>query len=158
MSTTLAMSDEGEESDGGEKERRSASPSPSLCLPRGSPSCRRPLDLFSSSSPLLEDTDPPYLASPDCLHSSPEDRDLAQATHPTPPKFRNHSGDSTRLYAHLDVLCEQKDEPLPPWKGLGPGNDADLQHRGQRTQRVPQPPDFGNHHANEHTSTDSDSR
>ncbi|XP_019739991.1 short transient receptor potential channel 7b [Hippocampus comes] len=160
MSTTLPMSDEGEESDGGEKERRSASPSPPLCLPRGSPSCRRPLDLFSSSSPLLEDTDPPYLASSDCLHSSPEDRVLAESPHPTPPKFRNHTGDSPRLYAHLDVLCEHNDEPLPPWKGCGPGNDADLQHRGQRAQRVPQPPDCGNHHANEHMSTDlnSDSR
>ncbi|XP_054648914.1 short transient receptor potential channel 7-like isoform X2 [Dunckerocampus dactyliophorus] len=154
------MSDEGEESDSGERAHRSEPPSPPLCLPRGSPSCRRPLDLFSSASPLLEDTDPPYLASPDCLHSPPDTREQGDCPHLTPPKFRHCAGDSplsSHQYAHLDVVCDRYDEPLPPWKGRGSESAGSLQHRGQRVYRVSESQGCGNHHANEHIDTDVNS-
>nr|XP_061786364.1 short transient receptor potential channel 7-like [Nerophis lumbriciformis] len=149
------MSDEGVES-----ERRSQPPSPPSCLPGGSPSCRRPLDLFSSASPLLEDTEPPYLASPDCLHSSPDKRGRGDSPGATPPKFRHSAGDSPvswRQRAHLDVVCDRYDEPLPAWKGRSPESAGSLQHRGQRVERASESPGCGNHHADEHVDPDDNS-
>ncbi|XP_061755779.1 short transient receptor potential channel 7-like isoform X2 [Nerophis ophidion] len=152
------MSDEQEEG-----ERRPQPPSPPSCLPGGSPSCRRPLDLFSSASPLLEDTEPPYLASPDCLHSSPDTRGRRDSTGATPPKFLQSAGDSPgswRHGTHLAVVCGRYEEPLPAWKGRSPESAGSLQHRGQKGERASESPGCGNHHADEHLDPDlsSDTR
>lgn len=152
-SRAATMSDEGEDSDCGERGHLSStSPSPplSVCLPRESPSSARPLDLFSSASPLLGDTDPPYLASPECLHASPE-RLLAQLT---PVKLQQQSAEEEeksgsplllRRDVRLDALY---DEPFPKWRGRGAAtSEHRLQHRGQRLRRAPELPEQGNHYS-----------
>ncbi|XP_060935927.1 short transient receptor potential channel 7b isoform X1 [Limanda limanda] len=150
------MSDEGEESDGGERAPLSESPSPAGCLPpRGSPSSRRPLDFFSSASPLLEDTDPPYLASPGGLHPSAEDRDPEGSPRFSPPKFRGCTGDSgspfpSRRDVPVDAVYDRRDDPGPKWRGRGGP-------RPQRGPEPPEPPDHGNHHIVEHTDPEFES-
>ncbi|GAA6225386.1 short transient receptor potential channel 7-like [Lates japonicus] len=155
------MSDEGEESDSGERAHLSGSPSPplSVCLPRGSPSSQRPLDFFSSASPLLGDTDPPYLASPDCLHASPENREPGDSPHFTPPKFRQRTGDTGSPFrSRQDVRIEAVyDDPFPKWRGRGAANAERFQHRGQRLQRAPELSDYGNHYTVEHIDTEFNS-
>lgn len=158
------MCDEGEESDSGERAHLSESPSPplSVSLPRGSPSSPRPLDLFSSASPLLGDTDPPYLATPECLHPSPEDRDLGDSTHSTPPKFRRRTGDTgspflSRPDVRIDVVHDRYDDPLPKWRGRGAANAERFQHRGQRLHRAPELSGYGNHFSVEHIDTEFNS-
>uniref|UniRef100_A0AAQ5Y9X2 Transient receptor ion channel domain-containing protein n=1 Tax=Amphiprion ocellaris TaxID=80972 RepID=A0AAQ5Y9X2_AMPOC len=158
------MSDEGEESDSGERARLSESPSPPLSvgLPRGSPSLPRPLNLFSSASPLLGDTDPPYLATPECLHPSPENTELGDSTHFTPPKFRRRTGDTgsplrSRPAVRIDEAHDHYDEPFSKWRGRGAANADRFQHRGQRLQRAPELSDYGNHYSVEHIDTDFNS-
>lgn len=146
------MSDEGEGSDGGEGARPSAPPS--ARLPRGSPSTQRPLDLFSSASPLLGDTDPPYLASPESLRQSPERREPGGSARLTPPKLLRSPGDAGspcrgRRGARTDAGCDGGGDPLPKWRGRGAADAERLQHRGQRLHRAPELPelsDLGNHH------------
>ncbi|XP_008418486.1 short transient receptor potential channel 7b [Poecilia reticulata] len=161
------MSDGGEESDGGGRAHLSESPSPplSVSLPRGSPSTSRPLDFFSSASPLLGESDPPFLASSECLHPSPETRELGGSTHFTPPKFRQRAVDSgctsrSRPDVRIDVGHEQHDDPLPIWRGRGAESTERLQHRGQRLYRAPELSEYGNHFSAEHIETEfsSDSR
>lgn len=152
------MFDEGEETDSGERPHLSESPSPplSVCLPRGSPSSPRPLDLFSSASPLLGDTDPPYLATPECLHPSPENRPPGDSPHFTPPKFCHSTGDSaflSRQDVRIDEVYDRCDDPLPKWRGRGAANAEHFQHRGQRLPRTPELPDHGNHFSAEHIDT-----
>lgn len=152
------MSDEGEESDSGERARLSESPSPplSVCLPRGSPSSQRPLDLFSSASPLLGDTDPPYLASPECLHPSPENREPGDSPHFSPHrKFLQRTGDTGSPFlsgqdVRIDAAYDRYDDPLPKWRGRGAANTERLQHRGQRLHRAAELSDYGNHYSMEH--------
>lgn len=146
---TLTMSDEGEESDSGEKAHLSESPSPPppVLLHRGSPSPQRPLDLFSSASPLLEDTDPPYLATLECLQPSPEHREPGDSAHFTPPKFRQRTGVGASPFrsqqdVRLDAGSDCYDEPFPKWRGRGAER---FQHRGQRLPRAPELSDFRNH-------------
>uniref|UniRef100_A0A669BSP4 Transient receptor potential cation channel subfamily C member 7 n=1 Tax=Oreochromis niloticus TaxID=8128 RepID=A0A669BSP4_ORENI len=158
------MCDEGEESDSGERGHLSESPSSplSLRLPRGSPSSPRPLDLFSSASPLLGDTDPPYLASPECLHPSPEYQETGGSTHFTPPKFPQRTGDTgspflSRPGIHIDAVYDQYDDPFPKWRGRGAANAERFQHRGQRLHRAPELSDYGNHYTVEHIDTEFNS-
>lgn len=164
------MSDEGEESDSGERAHVSESPSSplSVCHPRGSPSIPRPLDLFSSASPLLGDTDPPYLASPECLHPSPENREPGDSPHFTPPKFRQRTGRTgdtgdtgspfrSRQDVHLDAVYDRYDDPFPKWRGRDAGNAERFQHRGQRLSRAPELSDYGNHYSVEHIDTEFNS-
>lgn len=157
------MSDEAEESDSGERGHLSESPSPplSICLPRGSPSSPRPLDLFSSASPLLGDTDPPYLASPECLHPSPESPEPGDSPHLTAPKFQG-TGDTgspfrSRYGVRIDAACDHYDEPFPKWRGRGAVNAELVQHRGQRLQRTPELSGHGNHYSVEHVDTEFNS-
>lgn len=160
------MSDGGEGSDGGGgRAHLSESPSPplSVSLPRGLPSSPRPLDFCSSASPLLGDTDPPYLASSECLHPSPESRELGGSTHFTPPKFRQRAADTVSTFlSRPDVRIDAgyDDDPLPKWRGRGSPSTELLQHRGQRLHRTPELSDYGNHYSAEHLDTDfnSDSR
>lgn len=161
------MSDEAEESDSGERPRLSESSSPplSVCLPRGSPTSQRPLNIFSSASPLLGDTDPPYLASPECLHPSIEDREAADSVHFTPPKLRQRVGDSGSPFrsqpdVRIDAVHDCYDEPFPKWRGRGAATAERLQHRGQRLSPAPQLSDHGNHCSVEHIDAEvnSDSR
>ncbi|KAI3351734.1 hypothetical protein L3Q82_020567, partial [Scortum barcoo] len=158
------MCDEGEESDSGERGRLSESPSPPLSvrLPRGSPPSPRRLDLFSSASPLLGDTDPPYLASPECLHPSPENRENRDSPRLTPPKFHQDSGDAgspfpPRLDARLDAACDHYDDPFPKWRGRGTANAERFQHRGQRLHRAPELSEHGNHFSVEHIAPEFNS-
>lgn len=158
------MCDEGEESDSGERGHLSESPSSplSLRLPRGSPSSPRPLDLFSSASPLLGDTEPPYLASPECLHPSPEYQETGGSTHFTPPKFPQRTGDTgspflSRPGIHIDAVYDQYDDPFPKWRGRGAANAERFQHRGQRLHRAPELSDYGNHYTVEHIDTEFNS-
>lgn len=161
------MSDRGEESDGVGRAHLSESPSPplSVSLPRGSPSTSRPLDFFSSASPLLRESDPPFLTSSECLHPSPGTRELGGSLHFTPPKFRQRAVDSgctsrSRPDVRIDVGHEQHDDPLPIWKGRGAESTERLQHRGQRLYRAPELSEYGNHFSAEHIETEfsSDSR
>ncbi|XP_029297432.1 LOW QUALITY PROTEIN: short transient receptor potential channel 7b [Cottoperca gobio] len=156
------MFDEGEETDNGERAHLPDSPSPSLsvCLPRGSPSSPRPLDLFSSASPLLGDTDPAYLATPECLHPSPEKRGPGDSPHVTPPKFCQSTGDTgspfgSRQDVRIDDLYDRYD-PYPKWRGRGAANAERLQHRGQRRDAAPEPSDHSDEHI--HTGFNSDTR
>ncbi|KAK5864807.1 hypothetical protein PBY51_016019 [Eleginops maclovinus] len=151
------MFDEGEENDNGERPRLPESPSPPLtvCLPGGSPSSPRPLDLFSSACPLLGDTDQHYLATPECLHLSPEKR-TGDSPDFSPPKFCQSIGDTdspfgSRHELRIDDLYDRHD-PLPKWRGRGAANAERLQHRGQRLQRAPELSDHGNH-STEHIDT-----
>lgn len=155
------MCDEGEESDSGGRAHLSQSPSPPLSvgLPRGSPSSPRPPDLFSSACPLLGDTDLPYVASPECLHTSPEEREVGDSAHSTPPKFRQRTGDTgspflLRPDVRVDVLYDHYNDPFPKWRGRGATNAERFQHRGQRLHRAPELPDYGNHYPVEHIDTD----
>ncbi|XP_032411643.1 short transient receptor potential channel 7b isoform X2 [Xiphophorus hellerii] len=161
------MSDRGEESDGGGRAHLSESPSPplSVSLPRGSPSTSRPLDFFSSASPLLGESDPPFLTSSECLNPSPGTRELGGSPHFTPPKFRQRAVDSgctsrSRPDVRIDVGHEQHDDPLPIWRGRGAESTERLQHRGQRLYRAPELSEYGNHFSAEHIETEfsSDSR
>ncbi|XP_023183946.1 short transient receptor potential channel 7 isoform X2 [Xiphophorus maculatus] len=161
------MSDRGEESDGGGRAHLSESPSPplSVSLPRGSPSTSRPLDFFSSASPLLGESDPPFLTSSECLNPSPGTRELGGSPHFTPPKFRQRAVDSgctsrSRPDVGIDVGHEQHDDPLPIWRGRGAESTERLQHRGQRLYRAPELSEYGNHFSAEHIETEfsSDSR
>ncbi|KAK5623387.1 Short transient receptor putative channel 7, partial [Crenichthys baileyi] len=161
------MSDEGEENEGGGRAHLSESPSPplSVSLPRGSPSSSRPLDFFSSASPLLGDSDPPFLASSECLDPSPESRELGGSTHFTPPKFCQHAADSGCIFrsrpdVRIDVGYEQRDDPFPMWRGRGAESTERLQHRGQRPHRAPELSDYANHFSAEHIDTEfsSDTR
>lgn len=161
------MSDGGEESDGGGGAHLSESPSPTLSvsLPRGSPSSSRPLSFFSSASPLLGESEPPFLAPSECLHPSPGSRELGGSAHFTPPKFRQRAVDSvctsrSRPDLRLDVGCEEHDDPLPMWRGRGAESTERLQHRGQRPYRAPELSDYGNHFSAEHIETEfsSDTR
>ncbi|CAJ1058671.1 short transient receptor potential channel 7 isoform X1 [Xyrichtys novacula] len=152
------MSDEGEESDSGERGHPSDSPSPplSVCLPRESPSSPRPLDLFSSASPLLGDTDPPYLASPECLHPSPENQ---ESPHLSTPKFQQTTGDTGSALrsghdVRVDAVYDRYDDPFPKWRGRGAANAERFQHRGQRLQRAPECSDQGNHYSFDHIDTE----
>ncbi|XP_038161064.1 short transient receptor potential channel 7-like [Cyprinodon tularosa] len=160
------MSDAGEESEGGRRAHLSESSSPPLSvgLPRESPSSR-PLDLFSSASPLLGESDPPFLSSSECLHTSPGGRDLGGSTHFTPPKFRQPDLDTgcisrSRPDLRTDVEYEEHDVQLPMWRGRGAESTERLQHRGQRLHRAPELPDLGNHFSAEHIDTEfsSDTR
>uniref|UniRef100_A0A8C6KB31 Transient receptor potential cation channel subfamily C member 7 n=1 Tax=Nothobranchius furzeri TaxID=105023 RepID=A0A8C6KB31_NOTFU len=155
------MSERGEESDGGGRAKRSESPSPplSVSLPRGLSPSPRPLDFCSSASPLLGDTDPPYLASSECLHPSPESRELGVSTHFTPPKFRARTADTVSSFrsrpdVRIDVGFKHYDDPLPKWRGRGSPSTELLQHRGQRPLRAPELSDHGNHFSSEHIDTD----
>ncbi|XP_055015296.1 short transient receptor potential channel 7 isoform X1 [Boleophthalmus pectinirostris] len=154
------MSDEGEESDGG-RARLSESPSSprSLSHPRGSPSSPRPLDLCSSASPLLGDTDPPYLASPECLNPSLESKDPDYSTQFTPPKFHQSTDDTScpiasRQDVRLNAVYDHYDDPFPKWRGRGAANAERFQHRGQRLHRGPELSDYGNHYGGEQIDTD----
>ncbi|KAI9538889.1 Short transient receptor putative channel 7 [Dissostichus eleginoides] len=145
------MFDEGEETDNGERARLPESPSPPLtvCLPGGSPSSPRLLDLFSSACPLLGDTDPPYLATPECLHLSAEKLGPGDSPHYSPPKFCRRTGDtdspfSSRHEVRIEDLYDRHD-PLPKWRGRGAANAERLQHRGQRQHGAPELSDHGNH-------------
>ncbi|XP_030595155.1 short transient receptor potential channel 7b isoform X2 [Archocentrus centrarchus] len=158
------MCDEGEESDSGERGHLSESPSSplSLRLPRGSPSSSRPLDLFSSASPLLGDTDPPYLASPECLHPSPEYQEVGDSTHFTPPKFHHRTGDTGSPLlslpgVHVDAVYDQYDDPFPKCRVRGAATAERFQHRGQRLHRAPELSDYGNHYSVEHIDTEFNS-
>ncbi len=158
------MSEEGEESDSGERGHLSESPSPplSVCLHRESPSSSRPLDLFSSASPLLGDTDPPYLASPECLHASSEDREPDSSPHNTPPKFHHGTEDTGSSFAsrrdvRVDAAFDRYDEPFPKWRGRGSANPVRFQHRGQRLRRAPELSDQENHFSAEHIDTEFNS-
>ncbi|XP_075959755.1 short transient receptor potential channel 7b [Anarhichas minor] len=156
------MFDEGDEADSGERAHLSESPSPPLpvCLPRGSPSSPRPLDLFSSASPLLGDADPPYLATPECLYPSPENRDPGDSPHSTPPKLYQSIGDTGSPFrswqdVRTDALFDRCDDPFPKWRGRGAANTDSFQHRGQRLHRAPEGSDHGDHgnHSVEHIDT-----
>ncbi|KAI4819138.1 hypothetical protein KUCAC02_004415 [Chaenocephalus aceratus] len=145
------MFDEAEETDNGERARLPVSPSPPLtvCLPGGSPSSPQPLELFSSACPLLGDTDPPYLATPECLHLSAEKLGHGDSPHYSPPKFCWRTGDtdspfSSRQEVRIDDLYDRHD-PLPKWRGRGAANAERLQHRGQRQHGAPELSDHGNH-------------
>lgn len=160
------MSDEGEEGDSGEKGHLSESPSPppSVCLSRESPSSPRILNLFSSASPLLGDTDPSYHASPECLHPSPENQVPRGSPHLTPPKFLEGTGDTgspflSRHDVGIEALYDRSDVPFPKWRGRGAANAERLQYRGQKPHRAAEQPDQGNHYS-EHidTETNSESR
>lgn len=161
------MSDEGEESDSGDRGHPSESPSPPLtvCAPRESHSPARPLDLFSSASPLLGNTDPPYHASPECLHPSPEKRAPGECPHLTPPKFCRGADDicspfRLRRNVRLDAACDRYDDPLAKWRGRGAANAERFQHRGEGLHRAPELPDRENHYSAEHVDAEfkSDSR
>lgn len=158
------MSDEGEESDSGERGHLSESPSPplSVCLHRESPSSSRPLDLFSSASPLLGDTDPPYLASPECLHPSPENQEPGDPPHTPPPKFHHGTGDTGSSFTscrdvRVDAVYDRYHEPFPKWRGRGSANPERIQHRGQRLHRAPELSDQENHCSAEHIDTEFNS-
>lgn len=158
------MSDEEEESDSGERGHLSESPSPppSVCVPRESPSSARPLDLFSSASPLLGDTDPPYLASPECLHPSPENREPGESPHLTPPKFNQGTKDTgspfrSQRNVRLDAVYDRYDDPFPKWRGRGAANAERFQHRGQGLHRAPELSDHENHYSAEHIDTEFNS-
>ncbi|AWP12025.1 putative short transient receptor potential channel 7-like [Scophthalmus maximus] len=148
------MSDEGEESESGERAHLSDSPSPPLSarLPRGSPASQRPLDFFSSAALLLEDTDPPCLASPECPHPSPGDSPRS-----TPPKFLPRTGDSARQDVPIDTVCDRYDDPFPKWRGRSAAHAERVQHPGQRLHRGPELPDHGNHCLVEHIDTEFNS-
>lgn len=155
------MSDEGEESDSGERPRLSESPSPplSVSLPRGSPTSQRPLNLFSSASPLLGDTDPPYFASPECLHTSIENREPGDSSHFTSPKLRQRTGDTGSPFrsqpdVRIDAVYDCYDDPFPRWRGRGAAKTERFQHRGQRLHRAPELSDYGNHYSVEHIDTE----
>lgn len=139
------MSDEGEESDSGERARLSESPSPALSArhPAGSPSSPRPLDLRSSTELLLGDTDPPYLAPPDCLDPSLETGELVDSPTFTLPKFAQRTADRGPAYRRrqdprADAGRDRTDEPLPEWRGDAAER---FQHHGQRLHRAPDLPD-----------------
>lgn len=153
------MSDEGEESDSGERPRLSESSAPplSVCLPRGSPTSQRPLNIFSSASPLLGDTDPPYLTSPECLHPSIENREAGDSF--TPPKLRQRIGDSGSPFrsqpdVRIDTVHDCYDDPFPKWRGRGAADAERFQHRGQRLNRAPELLDYENHCSVEHIDTE----
>ena len=161
------MSDEGEESDNGAARKGTESPSlpRSPGAPGGSPPpSPGPLDLFSSTSPLLCDPES-YLTSPDAVHRrSPS---LGDAQPATPPKFHRRSRDpesysrARRQDARLATGEGARDvvDPDPGWRSgdrdvdPGPGwrrgdRDADsgrFQHR--RFKRTQDPTDYGNHYS-----------
>lgn len=152
------MSDEGDESDSGERGHLSESPSPplSVSVPRDSPSSARPLDLFSSASPLLGDTDPPYLASPECLHASPENRTPGDTSHLSPTKFLKDTEDvgspiCSRRNVRLDAGYGH-DDPFPKWRGRRDANAERFQHRGEGFHWAPELQDQRNHYSAEHIS------
>lgn len=153
------MSDEGDESDSGGRGHLSESPSSPLsgCVPRDSPSSARPLDLFSSASPLLGDTDPPYLASPECLQASPESRTPGDTPRPSPSKFLQDTEDAgspirLRRNVLLDAGYGHCDDPFPKWRGQRAANAERFQHRGQGFHRAPLLQDQRNHYSAEHIS------
>ncbi|XP_037531212.1 short transient receptor potential channel 7-like [Nematolebias whitei] len=155
------MSDAGDGSDGGGRAHLSESPSPplSVSVPRGLPSSPRPLDLFSSASPLLGDTDPPYLASSECLHATPESRDLEGSTHFT-PNFRPLAADTVPTFlSRTDVRVDagHDDDPIPKWSGRSSASTEHLQHRGQRQHRTSELLEHGNHCTTEHLHTEFNS-
>ncbi|XP_068596283.1 short transient receptor potential channel 7b [Brachionichthys hirsutus] len=129
------MSDEGEESDSGERGHRSESPSPppSVCAPQESPSSDRTLDLFSSASPLLEATDPPCLASPERLYASREDQGTRESQHFTPPKFKQGTKDNGSPFRswRMDAVYDRNDDPFPKWRGRRAANAERLQSGGE---------------------------
>lgn len=146
------MSDEGEESDSRERGHLSESPSPplSVCVPRESPSPVRPLDLFSSASPLLGDTDPPYLASPEILHVSPGNRTPVDCSLLTPPKFHLCTEDAgypfrSRRNVRLEAVYDRYNDPFPKWRGRGAENADHFQHQGQGLHHASELPDDKNH-------------
>lgn len=150
------MSDEGDESDGGERGHLSESPSPPLsgCAPRDSPSSARPLDLFSSASPLLGDADAPYFASPGRLHGSPENRTPGDASRLSPTKFTQDAEDvgspiRSRRTVRLDEGYGHYDDPFPKWRGRRAANAERFQHRGQRLQQPQEVQDQRNHYSAE---------
>lgn len=150
------MSDEGDESDSGERGHLSESPSPplSVCVTRDSPSSARPLDLFSSASPLLGDTDPPYLASPGCLHASPENRTPGDIPHLSPTKFLQDAEDvvspiRSRRNVRLDAGYGHYDDPFPNWRGRRAANAERFQQRGRGFSQAPGPQDQRNHYSAE---------
>lgn len=154
---TLRMSDEGDESDSGERGHLSESPSPplSLCVPRDSPSPARPLDLFSSASPLLGDIDPPYLASPECLHASPENRTPRDIPHLSPTKFLQDTEDVVspirpRRNVRLDAGYGHDDDPFPKWRGRRSANVERFQHREEGFHQAPGVQEQRNHYSAEH--------
>lgn len=146
------MFDEGDGTDSGERAPPPESPPPPLpvCLPRGSPPSPRPLDLFSAASPLLGDTDPPYPATPECLHPSPESRETGDSPHSTPAKLCPSIGEGgspflSRQDVSMDAVFDRCDDLFPKWRGRGAATSDRLQHRGQRIPRAPQGLDLGNH-------------
>lgn len=151
------MSDEGEESDGGDRGHPSEPPSPPLpaSLPGEARSPARPLDLFSSASPLLGDTDPPYLASPECLHPSPENLSPGERAHTTATRLCRGTEDvrspfRLRRNVRLDAAYGHYDEPLAMWRGRGT----------ERPRQAPELLDRENHYSAEHIDTEftSDNR
>ncbi|KAF7647671.1 hypothetical protein LDENG_00168600 [Lucifuga dentata] len=149
------MSDEGEESDSGERAHLSGSPSPplSVCPPEGSPSSPRPLDLCSSTSPLLVDTDPPCRSTPACIHPSPETGEQVDSPKFTPPNFNQRTGDTGSAFRlredlRLDAVHVCYDESFPKWRG-GAAKADRFQHHGQRLHRAPELSDYGNHCSSE---------
>ncbi|TNN77735.1 Short transient receptor potential channel 7 [Liparis tanakae] len=151
---TLPMFEEGDEADSGERAHESPSPPAPV-----RPSSPRPLDLFSSASPLLGDTDPPYLAAPECLYPSPENQEPGDSPHFTPPKLCQSIGDRgspfpSRQDARTDALFDRCDDLFPKWRGRGAANNDGVQHRGQRLHRTPERSDHGNHSV-EHGDADS---
>ncbi|XP_029917136.1 short transient receptor potential channel 7b isoform X2 [Myripristis murdjan] len=150
------MSDEGEESDSGERAHFSETPSPPLSVgpPGGSPSPPRPLDFCSSTSPLLGDPETPYLASPERLCTSPERTIPGDSPHLTPPKLHHLSGDAGSPFrrrgdARLVAVDGLYDEPLPKRRGRDAALADRSQHRGQRLRRTPELSDYGNHYSDQ---------
>ncbi|KAM9794960.1 short transient receptor potential channel 7b [Neosynchiropus ocellatus] len=156
------MSDEGEEGEGAHRSDSSSPPALER-LPRGSPSSPPLLDVFSSASPLLGDTDRPYLASLECLQPSSETPEEKNSPHLTPPKLLQSSedcGSTLRLTRDVssDAVGDHQHDPLPKWRGRGARNAERFQHPGKRL--CPELQDYGNHHPVEHVDPllNSDSR
>ncbi|KAG8004032.1 Short transient receptor potential channel 7 [Nibea albiflora] len=111
--------------------------------------------------PLLGDTDTSYLASPECLHPSPEKRVPRGSPHLTPPKFLQGTGDTgspllSRQDVGIEAVYDRSDEPFPKWRGRGAANTERFQYRGQKLPRAAEQPDQGNHYS-EHIDTETNS-
>lgn len=159
------MSDEGEDSDCGERGHLSETPSPplSLSVPRESPCSARPLELFSSASPLLAHTDTPYLASTECLHTSPETRQRGDCPHFAPLKFQQGTEAASsplrsRRNVRLEAACDRCDDPSAKWRGRGAATAVRFQHRGQGLSRAQGLPDHDNHHFPAHVDAEFNSQ
>ncbi|CAL8264069.1 unnamed protein product [Lota lota] len=146
------MADDGEESDNGKVRGQfpevTESPSPPRspsALGGSTPSSPGPLDLFSSTSPLLCDPESSYLTSQETVESAPTT---------TPPKFHCRSRDPesfsrARQDARLAMVDGARDvDPFPGWRRAPPdANAGHFHHRGQRFTRTQDPTDYVNHYS-----------